>query len=167
MKTKDLVFYSLLITIALLLSYVESLIPNPYPIPGVKIGLTNIISVFTLFNFGLLTSILISVLRILLAGFLFGSPTSIIYALSGGLGSLLIMFIFYKMKFNIIATSTIGGISHNIFQLILACLVLSNWNLFTAYIFPLFISGILAGLFVGLVTFQFNKIYLTIKKRSL
>ena len=94
------------LALALICSYVESLIPFYFGIPGVKLGLTNIVVVLTLFCMGAKEAFCISVLRILLAGFLFGNPFSILYSLGGGVLSFLVMwFLKYTGKLKVISGS--------------------------------------------------------------
>lgn len=159
LNTRQLVQLSLLLAVALILSFVELFIPNPFPYPGVKLGLTNIVTVFLLYNYDFKTAALITVLRIFLANFLFGSISSLIYSLAGGVLSLIVMELLYKLRFNIVTTSICGGISHNMGQLILASLVVSNWNLFLTYLPVLILSGFLVGLFIGLIVLKFNEHY--------
>ena len=119
------------LALALICSYVESLIPFYFGIPGVKLGLTNIVVVLTLFCMGAKEAFCISVLRILLAGFLFGNPFSILYSLGGGVLSFLVMwFLKYTGKLKVISVSVAGGMFHNIGQLFVASVVVENYNLF-------------------------------------
>lgn len=163
-KTRELVQFGLILAVALTLSYVEILIPNPFTYPGIKLGLTNIVTVFILYQYNYKSAFLITMLRIFLANFLFGSLSSLIYSLAGGLVSLITMIIVMKLKFNIIATSICGGISHNIGQLALASIVVNNWNLFLTYLLVLVISGLLVGFFIGLVAKEFLKYYVLVDR---
>lgn len=162
---KNLVNYSLLLTIAVILGFIESFIPNPFPIPGVKIGLPNIITVFLLYEYNFISAFIISILRILIVGFLFGSLSTILYSFSGMLFSIVFMYLFKKLNFNIISTSILGGIMHNFGQLLTAAVVTNTYSLFSFYGPILFISGLLTGLFVGLIDIEFIKVYKRIKTR--
>ena len=88
---KRLTNLALLTACALMLSYIESLIPLPFPIPGIKLGLANLASVFALYRLSYKDALLISAVRVLISGFLFTTPVSMIYALSGALFSISVM----------------------------------------------------------------------------
>lgn len=137
------------LALALICSYVESLIPFYFGIPGVKLGLTNIIVVLMLYMAGTKEAFTISVLRILLAGFLFGNMFSILYSLSGGILSFLIMYLLKRTgKFGVLPISISGGIFHNVGQLLMAAFVVENYNLF--YYMPiLLVAGIITGALIG------------------
>ena len=135
MKNK-IAYWGVFLALALVCSYVESLIPISFGIPGVKLGLTNIVVILMLYTIGAKDAILISVLRIILAGFMFGNAFSIIYSLAGGILSFVVMLLLKKTgKLKILSISTAGGISHNI--------------LF--YVPVLIIAGIITGFLIGLL----------------
>lgn len=144
-------YLGMFLALALICSYVESLIPFYFGIPGVKLGLANLVVVVMLYLAGTKEAFLLSMLRILLAGFLFGNPFSIIYSLSGGILSFLAMFLLKKTeKLHVVSISVIGGIFHNIGQLGVAAAVVENYNLF--YYMPvLLIAGFLTGLLIGIL----------------
>lgn len=150
MNTRKLVILSLLIALALGLSFLETLIPAPFPVPGAKLGLTNIVTVFILYRYSFSEAATVSLLRVFLAGFLFSTMSGILYALSGAVVSLLVMGVLVHFEFPVLITSTIGGISHNFGQLILATVVTQTPALFVSYMGPLFILGALTGVFVGM-----------------
>lgn len=142
----------LFLALALICSYVESLIPFYFGVPGVKLGLTNIVVVMALYCIGAKEAFLISVLRILLAGFLFGNMFSILYSLAGGLLSFGIMLLLKKTgKFRIISVSVAGGVSHNMGQLVVAALVVENYHIFY-YGTVLIIAGIITGFIIGIIS---------------
>ena len=150
MKNK-IAYWGVFLALALVCSYVESLIPISFGIPGVKLGLTNIVVILMLYTIGAKDAILISVLRIILAGFMFGNAFSIIYSLAGGILSFVVMLLLKNTgKLKILSISTAGGISHNVGQLIVAALVVENYNsLF--YVPVLIIAGIITGFLIGLL----------------
>lgn len=150
MKRKT-AYLGMFLALALICSYIESLIPFYFGIPGVKLGLTNIVVVLILYCVGVKEAILISVLRILLAGFMFGNPFSIIYSLSGGILSFFAMLLLKKTgKFKVVPVSVIGGIFHNVGQLFVASVVVENYNLF--YYMPvLFVAGFITGFLIGVL----------------
>lgn len=150
MKNK-IAYWGVFLALALVCSYVESLIPISFGIPGVKLGLTNIVVILMLYTIGAKDAILISVLRIILAGFMFGNAFSIIYSLAGGILSFVVMLLLKKTgKLKILSISTVGGISHNVGQLIVAALVVENYNILF-YVPVLIIAGIITGFLIGLL----------------
>lgn len=150
MKNK-IAYWGVFLALALVCSYVESLIPISFGIPGVKLGLTNIVVILMLYTIGAKDAILISVLRIILAGFMFGNAFSIIYSLAGGILSFVVMLLLKNTgKLKILSISTAGGISHNVGQLIVAALVVENYNILF-YVPILIIAGIITGFLIGLL----------------
>ena len=139
------------LALAMIFSYVETMIPINFGIPGVKLGLANLVIVAAIYLFGGKQAFLISIVRIFLSGFMFGNLASILYSLAGGLLSLAVMLLLKKTdKLSILAVSVMGGICHNIGQLIVAMLVVENLKLIF-YVPVLLISGFLTGLLIGIV----------------
>lgn len=150
-KTKRMAFAGLLTTFALLLSYIESLIPFVTGIPGMKLGLANVAIVLVIYLYDYRMAILINVVRIVLAGLLFGNFFSILYSLAGAALSLCAMMLFKKMRFSMMGVSMTGGVFHNVGQLLVAVLVVYNGNLF--YYLPyLLLAGLVTGWLVGIVS---------------
>ncbi len=149
---KHVAYFGLLLALALILSYVESLIPIFVSIPGIKLGLTNLVVLVCLYFFPLQYACIISVIRVLLAGLLFGNMFSILYSLAGAMLSLVIMIVGKKiLKLRILGISMLGGIFHNLGQLIVAILVVSNYRI--GFLFPyLMLSGLLMGTVIGLIS---------------
>ena len=144
-------YLGVFLALALICSYVESLIPISFGIPGVKLGLTNIVVVLMLYCIGAKEALAVSVCRIVLAGFLFGNLFSILYSLAGGLLSFLIMWAVKRTgKLGILPVSVCGGIFHNIGQLAVAALVVENYNVFY-YLSVLLLAGAATGLAIGVV----------------
>ncbi|MDO9491870.1 Gx transporter family protein [Acetobacterium sp.] len=151
-KAYRLVILSLYVAMALILSYIESLIPLPLPIPGAKIGLPNIITLVSLLTLGWPLTMLVVIARIFLSGFMFGGGFSIVYSLGGGLLSLLVMSLllhFFKDKISIILISVFGAISHNLGQVIVAAIVVQTTSLLLYFLF-LMLLAIPTGLFIGI-----------------
>lgn len=146
---KKTAYLGLFLALALVCSYVESLIPFYFGIPGVKLGLTNVVVILMLYAMGTKEAFTVSVLRIVLAGFLFGNLFSILYSLAGGLLSFICMVLLKRTgKFKIISISAAGGITHNLGQIVVAAAVVENMNLF--YYFPvLLLAGIVTGILIG------------------
>lgn len=151
LDTKRLVTLSALIAVAMILSYIESMIPAFVAVPGVKVGLSNIATVFALYALGWPYAIIVSVIRVLLSALLFGNAVSLIYSLSGAALALLSMILLKKLdKLSSVGISVVGGVCHNIGQVIAACLVMETAAI-SLYIIPLTISGTIAGIVIGLV----------------
>lgn len=137
--------------LALICSYVEVLIPFNFGIPGIKLGLTNIVIVLTMYCIGEKEAFGISVLRIFLSGLLFGNLFSILFSLAGGILSFIVMALGKRiLKLKCIAVSTSGGIAHNVGQLAAAAFVVDNFSVFY-YIPVLLVSGVLTGLLIGII----------------
>lgn len=148
---KKVAFIGLLIAFGLALSFLESLIPQVIPIPGVKLGLANFAVLMTLYLFGFKEALIMNFARILLASMMFGSAFSFIYALSGALLSILIEVLLIKIeKMSEIGVSVVGGIAHNVGQILLAIIITKTIGVF--YYLPfLIVSGILAGIVIGIL----------------
>ena len=146
----------LFVTLALIFTYVETLIPFSFGVPGMKLGLTNIALVLLLYWYGPKEALLVSVLRIFLAGFLFGSFFGILYSLSGALLSLFVMTGARKIQdFGIIGVSILGGVFHNIGQLLTAMVVVSNYRI-GFYLPALLLSGTVTGWLIGTLARQLS-----------
>ena len=155
MKTRKIAYLGVFLALALILSYVESLIPFYFGIPGVKLGLTNLIVVVMLYCTGTKEAFGVSVARILLAGFLFGNLFSILYSLAGGVLSFIVMCLLKKTgRFHVISVSVTGGSSHNLRQLIAAAFVVETYDIF--YYMPfLLIAGVATGFVIGMLAQEF------------
>lgn len=148
---KKTAFCGLMLALALIASYVESLIPIPIPIPGIKLGVANSIVLLLLYMTDVKTSWLVSVSRVVLVGFLFGSMSSILYSLSGAVLSLGIMILVKKMNcFTMTGVSVTGGVSHNIGQIFMAFLVLESEAVWY-YLPVLMVSGVITGCIIGIL----------------
>ena len=151
LTTKQLVTLSALIAVAMILSYIESLIPAFVAVPGVKMGLSFIATVFALYALGWQYAICVSVVRVFLSALLFGNFVSLIYSLSGAALALALMILLKKLdRFSSVGVSVAGGVGHNAGQIIAACIVMENAAI-SLYIIPLIISGTLSGIVIGLV----------------
>ena len=150
-SAKTVALMAMMIALAMIFSYVETMIPINFGIPGVKLGLDNLVIVAAIYLFCVKQGFLISIVRIFLSGFMFGNLASIMYSLAGGLLSLAVMLLLKKTdKLSILAVSVMGGICHNIGQLIVAMLVVENLKLIF-YVPVLLISVFLTGLLIGIV----------------
>ena len=151
MKSK-VAYFGVFTTLALIFSYVETLIPIQFGIPGVKLGLANLIIVIALYRMKLSEAYLLSIVRVLLAGFIFGNYFSIIYSLAGGLLSLTGMALLRKKGgFSVIGVSIAGGVFHNIGQLIIASVIVETFSVMY-YVPVLLIAGLVTGLLIGIAS---------------
>lgn len=156
-KTRKMMLLSILISQALVLNLIERAFPVPVPVPGVKLGLANVISLFTIIVFGLKETIVVVFLRTFLGSLFTGGVSSFFYSLAGGLLSAVIMSYMntrHKDIFSIPTISVVGAVFHNIGQITVASIVISNMRLFY-YLPVLLISGILTGIIIGF-TVQFS-----------
>ena len=148
-KTKRLVLLSMLTAVAMILSYVESLLPS-VGIPGVKMGLANIAVIFALFRFGWKEAAALSLVRVVLVSLLFGSVGAMLYSLAGAVLSLAVMALLRRIdRFSTVGISVAGGVAHNAGQILLAMLILQTKQLL-GYLPVLAVSGIAGGVLTGL-----------------
>lgn len=151
MHTEKISKMGLLLALGMILSYVESLFPIAPAVPGIKIGLANILAVLLLYSYGVGACILYQGMRIFLTALLFGSFYSGIYSLAGAALSLAAMILLKKAKLlDIEGVSMSGGVFHNIGQLLIAFLFVQNTAIF-GYLPILLIAGALSGYLIGLV----------------
>ena len=150
--TKRLTVLSLLIAVAMILSYIEAQIPLSVAVPGVKIGLSNIATVFALYTLGAPAAVAVSVVRVILSSLLFGNFAMMIYSLAGAAVALVFMILTKRSRvFSVIGVSVTGGVMHNAGQVIAAAVMMENAGI-AAYVIPLIISGTLAGVAVGVIS---------------
>lgn len=151
-NTKKLTTMAIMVSFALILSFIESRIPAFVAIPGVKVGLANIAVIFTLYKMGIKEAAAISVVRILLVSMLFGNPVSLVYSLAGAALSFSVMLLLKKLTpLTEVAVSVSGGVMHNIGQIIAASIIMDT-NVVAYYLPFLILSGTIAGIVVGLIT---------------
>ena len=152
MKASKLSLAALSVSLAMILSFVESQIPAFVAIPGVKIGLTNIVVIYALYKLGWKYAAVISFVRVLLVGMLFVNGVSIAYSLAGAAVSFAVMVLLMRAKvFSTAAVSVAGGVMHNMAQIGMACIIMET-NLLTYYAPFLLISGTLAGIAIGVIS---------------
>ena len=151
METRKIARMGLLVALSMILSYVESLIPAFVAVPGVKVGLANIVVIFALYTLGPIEALIVSLLRVILSSFLFGSVLSLLYSLSGALLSLGGMILMKKLKiFSTTVVSLTGGVLHNVGQILVACLVLET-DVLLYYLPVLILSGVITGAVIGII----------------
>ena len=148
-KTKRLVLLAMLTAVAMILSYVESLLPS-VGIPGVKMGLANIAVIFALVRFGWKEAAALSLVRVVLVSLLFGSVGAMLYSLAGAVLSLAVMALLRRIdRFSTVGISVAGGVAHNAGQILMAMLILQTKQLL-GYLPVLAVSGIAGGVLTGL-----------------
>lgn len=154
---RKLAYLGLYTAAAMILSYIESLLPVFAGIPGIKLGLPNLVIVLVLYQYSFKEAALISAARILAVGFLFGNMFSIVYSLAGAALSLFCMTLIKKVKgFSIAGVSMTGGVTHNIGQLLVAMAVVENFSL-VYYLPALLVSGVVTGFCIGILANEVRK----------
>ena len=150
-KSRTVAFLGLCTALAMILAYVEILIQPLFPsLPGIKMGLPNIVIVFLLYRRGPLYAAGVSLLRILLVSMLFGNVMALLYSLAGGILSLLVMALLRRFRIlSPVGVSVAGGVTHNIGQILTAMLLLETAEL-GYYLVVLTVTGTVAGILVGL-----------------
>ncbi len=138
-------------SLALILSYLESMVPINYAVPGIKLGLANIVTIVVLCRLNISMTIIITLSRIIIAGILFGNPVMMVYGLSGAVLSITVMCFVKKLKiFTVTGISICGAIFHNIGQLLVAMLILENTKIMY-YLPVLLVGGAVAGTVIGII----------------
>lgn len=156
-NTRRLAFGAMFTALALIFSYVEFLIPLPVPVPGIKLGLANLVIIIAIYRMGFRYAFTINCVRIIASGLLFSGIFGMLYSFAGGILSLIVMYGLYRTEhFSIVGVSMAGGVMHNLGQLLTACLVVSNIRLMSYFAVLLF-SGIISGILIGIVAYQIEK----------
>ena len=151
MNSKKVVRYGMLVALAMVLSYAEAQIPAFFAVPGMKLGLTNLVVLLALYLLGDSSAMVINVLRIILVSVLFGSGVSFAYSLAGGLLSGCVMILLKRTgKFSMTTISIAGGIAHNVGQVLVAMALLQTRAL-AWYLLILWFSGLASGAVIGIV----------------
>lgn len=143
--------YGVLIALALVFAYVEVLIPLPVTVPGVKLGLGNIVVLFALYTFGAIPALLLMLVKVTASSILFGNPSIFIYSLAGGILSYAVMLLAVKSKrMSVVGASLLGGVFHNLGQLIVV-FVIFNYLVVLANLPVLLLSGVATGIMTGVI----------------
>jgi heptaprenyl diphosphate synthase len=150
-KIKDTAFLGLCVSLALGLAYIEVLMPPVFPsVPGIKMGLPNIILIFLLYRRGFASAATVSLLRIVLVTLLFGNTMALLYSVAGGVLSMAVMVLLKKLNFlSVTGVSVAGGVTHNVGQILMAMLLLNTAEL-GYYLIVLAVTGTIAGILIGL-----------------
>lgn len=150
MSAKRIAYYGSMLGLAIICGYVEMLIPFDFGIPGIKLGLANIVALVLLYKNGFLPALAVSVSRVLLIGILFGNAMSVFYSLAGGVLSLIVMYLVKKIPyFSTVGVSVAGAAAHNIGQLA-AALVVIGMKAVMFYLPFLLIAAVITGFLIGL-----------------
>lgn len=148
-RNKTIAMSGLMIACGILFGYIEFLFPLPIGIPGVKLGLSNVITLVCMVCLSPQISCVVLILRVILSGILFGNFFGLLYSLSGAALSFIAMYLIYRLdKFSIVGVSVVGGVAHNVAQLMVACFVVSELKMIY-YLPVLLVSGLLCGIVVG------------------
>lgn len=150
-QTKQMAQFAMLAALAMVLSYIEAMVPAFFAVPGMKLGLTNLVVLVALYRMGTKPALIINIVRIVLSAMMFGTVVSLWYSLAGGLLSGAVMIGLKRTrKFHPLTVSVAGGISHNIGQIAVAMLVMRTTAI-AWYLLALWLSGIVAGAVIGIL----------------
>ncbi len=156
---KKLIFLSLLVSVGLALSIIESMMPVPFVAPGAKLGLSNVVILITLVIFGFKEALTVGCLKSIIFTLATGSISSLFYSLSGSLLSCIIMYVIYNKfskVFSLIGVSIFGAVAHNFAQVLVASLMMNNFKIFS-YFPILLLTSLFTGYFVGLTSIFITK----------
>ena len=150
-KTKRLAFLGLCTALALVFAYIEAMLPPLFSaVPGIKLGLPNIVVIFVLYRCGTMPALCVSVVRVAAVSLLFGNPVTFAYSISGALISFAVMALLKRLDlFSTTGVSVAGGVFHNVGQILMAILLLGTAEL-GYYLAVLAVSGTISGIFIGI-----------------
>ncbi len=149
-STKKVATYGMLIALAFIFSYIESLIPISFGIPGMKLGLANIVVLIALYLLGAKAAFGLSIVRVLLSSLTFGNMMMLWFSIAGASMAFFTMYLMKKIKgFSMVGVSIAGGVFHNIGQIVVAMIVMSE--VMINYLFILIIGGTITGMAIGII----------------
>lgn len=149
-STKRITYTGMFVAIAMVFSYLESMIPVNIAVPGIKLGLANMVTIVVMYRLRISDAWIVSLVRVVLSSLLFGNMTVMVYGMAGAVLSLLVMTLCRKKDlFGLLGTSILGGVSHNAGQIAMAALLMKSGNIML-YMPVLCISGTIAGVCIGL-----------------
>ena len=151
---KKLIFLSLLVSIGLALSIIESMMPVPFIAPGAKLGLSNMVILITLVIFGFKEALTVGILKSIIFTLATGSISSLFYSLSGSIFSCIVMYFVYSHfsnYFSLIGVSIFGAVAHNFAQVAVASIIMNNIKIFS-YLPLLLLVSLFTGYFVGIAS---------------
>ena len=156
-NTRRLAFGAMFTALALIFSYVEFLVPLPVPVPGIKLGLANLVIIIAIYRMSFKYAFTINCVRIVASGLLFSGVFGMLYSFAGGILSLVVMYVLYRTgRFSMVGISMAGGVMHNLGQLLTACLIVSSVSLMSYFAVLLF-SGLISGILIGIVAYNIEK----------
>lgn len=148
---REVALYGVLAAVALIFGYLEMLLPLPVPVPGVKLGLGNLVVLFALAAFGWRPALVLSMVKVVASALLFGNPAVFAYSLAGALTSLAAMCLASRTeRLSLVGVSMVGGVFHMVGQGVVVCVVLSP-AIVLAYLPVLLVAGLLTGALVGVL----------------
>ena len=149
-KTKILALLGVSTAIAMILSYIEFLLPPIFAaVPGIKMGLANVIIIFLLYKLDFKSALAVSFVRVCLSSLLFGTALTFFYSLCGAMLSISLMLVAKRIGwFSTVGVSIVGGVSHNLGQIAVAIILLRTYEI-GYYMAVLAVTGTLAGILVG------------------
>lgn len=154
---KRTAYFGVLAALAIIFGYIEAIFPFHIGIQGVKLGIANLVIVIVLYKMGNQAAFAVSIVRIVVSGFLFSNAFSILYSIAGSILSLVVMIILKKKGwFSVYGVSVAGGVMHNIGQLLMAALVTQMVSIFY-YVPVLLVAGMVAGLVIGILSGEMLK----------
>lgn len=164
-KAKRIALFGMMVALAFTFSYLESLIPFNFGIPGIKLGLANLVVVVALYIMKPGEAFAIAIIRVFLAGLTFGNVYSIAYSLCGGILSFAVMLLMKKTKLSVIGVSILGGIFHNVGQIIVAVIILETTKI-AYYLLVLTVVGMFTGMLMGIISKLVIDRFQTIKNNT-
>jgi len=153
-RIRKLALAAMLVAVMLMLGYIESLIPTG--IPGVKLGLSNSVLILAICWLGIPWAFALMIVKVLLSGILFSGVNAMMYAFAGGLLSMIVMSVLYRLKFSLVTTAMAGAVMHNVGQVALAMVMLQTKELIF-YMAVLMLVGLVTGFVTGTVATVLNK----------
>ena len=165
-QTQRVALCGLLVSLMLVLGYMETLIPVPTVVPGIKLGLSNGVLLFALYLLDIPTAFALMVLKVVLSGLLFGGVSAMMYSFAGGLLSMIVMAALRQVKgLHIVTVSMVGGVAHNAGQVILAMIMVKTSQLIY-YMAVLMLVGLVAGAITGVVAHSVLGHFQKIKRKT-
>lgn len=150
-EMRKIAFLGIAASLALLLSYVEFLMPPLYAaVPGIKIGLPNVVILYVIYSLGAKDALIVSVLRLCVSSLLFGNPVTFVYSAAGAALSFIVMWLLKRFDLlSAVGVSVAGGVMHNLGQVFVAMVLLDTPQI-AYYMIVLTVTGTISGVFVGL-----------------
>lgn len=149
--SKKIAYYGIFAALAIIVGYIEAMFPLPIAIPGVKLGIANVVVLTALYVMGVKSAFYVSLIRILISSLLFKGFGSLIFSASGALLSFVVMAAVYRFKsVSPVGVSILGGIFHNVGQLVAAGIVINNLKI-VYYVPVLLVSGVITGFLTGVI----------------